>query len=105
MQFKIALVATALATLAVATPARRAECDTGPVCCNSVQKADSKDVTLLAGLLGIVISDVTALVGLNCSPISVIGLGGNSCSSPVCCSDNKFGGLIALGCVPISIGV
>ena len=46
-------------------------------------------VGLLLDLLGIVLGPITALVGVNCSPISVIGAGGNSCSAtPVCCAEN-----------------
>ena len=32
---------------------------------------------------------INALLGVGCSPISVIGVGGNSCSAnPVCCTNN-----------------
>ncbi|TFK35245.1 hydrophobin, partial [Crucibulum laeve] len=80
---------------------------TGTVqCCNSVQAASSTGVAALLGLLGIVVQDVTALVGLTCSPISVIGIGGNSCTAQtVCCEDNSFHGIVALGCTPISLGL
>ncbi|KAF4619456.1 hypothetical protein D9613_005292 [Agrocybe pediades] len=112
MQFKLsALTTLAVATLAVATPARRNEpsgqCSTGELqCCNSVQAANSDAVSKILGLLGVVVQDVTALVGLNCSPISVIGVGGNSCTAqPVCCTDNSFNGLIAIGCTPININL
>ena len=67
-----------LAILATATPAPApaASCSTGPIqCCQSVQTADSKAVAPILGALGIVLQDVTALVGLSCSPINVIGVG------------------------------
>ncbi|PPQ87943.1 hypothetical protein CVT25_001128 [Psilocybe cyanescens] len=119
MQFKV-ISALTFATLAAATvtPVRRtgggdnggipvSQCNTGDIqCCNSVQKADSNAVTALLGLLGIVLQDVTALVGLTCSPLSVIGIGGSSCTAqPVCCTNNSFNGLIALGCTPININL
>ena len=80
-------------------------CNTGPIqCCNSVQAASNSALASLAGLLGIDLGSITGLVGLTCSPISVSGLGGNSCSSqPVCCTNNSFSGLIALGCTPVNI--
>jgi hypothetical protein len=86
MQFKLAaLTAVAVATLAAATPTRRTDsgpsnqCNTGSIeCCQSVQTAGSSSVAALLGLLGIVVQDVTALVGVTCSPISVIGAGGTS---------------------------
>ncbi|PPQ91617.1 hypothetical protein CVT25_012798 [Psilocybe cyanescens] len=110
MQFKV-ITALALATLAAANPVRRNEpasqCDTGDIqCCNSVQAADSSSIAGLLSLLGVVVQDVTALVGVNCSPISVIGVGGNSCTAqPVCCTNNSFNGLIALGCTPINLNL
>ncbi|KAF4621440.1 hypothetical protein D9613_000152 [Agrocybe pediades] len=112
MQFKLAS-ALAFATLAAATvtPARRNEpasqCSTGGLqCCNSAQSASTASVASLLGLLGIAVGSVTGLVGLNCSPLSVIGVGGNSCSAqPVCCTNNSFNGLVALGCTPVDLNL
>ncbi|THV06628.1 fungal hydrophobin [Dendrothele bispora CBS 962.96] len=106
MQFKLITVA-ALASLAAATPVRRDQCNTGPVqCCNSVQSANSPAVAGLLGLLGVVVQDITAQVGVTCSPISVIGVAGNSCSAqPVCCENNNFNGVVALGCTPINLNL
>jgi hypothetical protein len=76
-----ALSILALPLLAVATPAavRRDTCSTGSIqCCESVQSASSPGVATLLGLLGIVLQDVTAEVGLTCSPITVIGAGGGT---------------------------
>ena len=45
---------------------------------------------LLLGLLGIVLDGVDALLGLDCSPITIIGAGtGNACSSNVVCCQNN----------------
>jgi len=81
MQFKLAAIsAVALATLATATPIPGGEgqCNTGTLqCCNSVQSANSSAVATLLGLLGIPIQGVTGLVGVTCSPLSVIGVGGS----------------------------
>ena len=53
-------------------------------------QASSSDGTALLALLGIVIEGIDAVLGLNCSPISVIGVGtGNACSSNVVCCDNN----------------
>ncbi|KAF9560603.1 fungal hydrophobin [Agrocybe pediades] len=82
-------------------------CSTGSLqCCNSVQAANSSSIAGLLGLLGIVVSSVTGLVGVTCSPLSVIGVGGNSCSAqPVCCTNNTFNGIVSLGCTPININL
>ncbi|KAJ3785575.1 hydrophobin 2 [Lentinula aff. detonsa] len=109
MQFKLAFVSAALATLAVATPAPRNEpassCTTGPIqCCNTVESANSASAAALLGVLGIVVQDVNALVGLDCSPITGVGVSGSSCSAQaVCCDDNSHGTLISLGCLPVSL--
>ena len=79
MQFQT-LFTLAVAAVAAATPTRRQTgCSTGPIqCCNSVQNAGAPAVAGLLGLLGIVLQDVNVPVGLTCSPISVIGVPGNS---------------------------
>ncbi|KAH9896895.1 fungal hydrophobin-domain-containing protein [Cubamyces lactineus] len=78
-------------------------CSTGPIqCCNSTEKASSPAGSLLLGLLGIVVQGVDVLLGLDCSPITVIGVGGGECSAnAVCCQNNNVGGLISIGCVPV----
>ncbi|CAA7260094.1 unnamed protein product [Cyclocybe aegerita] len=97
MQFKLSALTTTLilATLAAATAIRRNEpasqCNTGAP---------------LLGLLGVVVQDVTAIVGVTCTPITVIGAGGNSCTAqPVCCTNNSFKGIVALGCTPANINL
>ncbi|KAJ3992937.1 hydrophobin 2 [Lentinula boryana] len=109
MQFKLAFVTAALATLAAATPTPRTEpsssCSTGPVqCCNTVQSANSAGISSILGLLGVVLGDLDVLVGITCSPITVIGASGSSCSAQaVCCEDNSHGGLISIGCLPVTL--
>ncbi|EIW55699.1 fungal hydrophobin [Trametes versicolor FP-101664 SS1] len=107
----IARVATAIVALAAATAVGatavipRSTCSTGEIkCCNSVQQANSPSAAALLGLLGVVVQGVDVLVGLTCDPISVVGAGGNSCSAnTVCCENNSYGGLISIGCVPVTL--
>ncbi|KAK7460516.1 hypothetical protein VKT23_009236 [Stygiomarasmius scandens] len=106
--FGLPLLAAASAIPAQSLEARQdGQCSTGTLqCCQSVQSATSPVVSLLLGLLGVVLGDLNLDVGLTCSPISVIGVGGNSCTAqPVCCQNNNFNGLIAIGCSPISISL
>ncbi|KAF8916200.1 hypothetical protein CPB85DRAFT_1432231 [Mucidula mucida] len=64
----------------------------------------AKFISLILGLLGVVVGDVTAIIGINCSPLSVIGIGGGACAAnPVCCENNAVGGLISIGCLPINL--
>ncbi|KAI5832649.1 fungal hydrophobin [Schizophyllum commune Tattone D] len=116
MRFFSTLV-LALPALAMATAVPRdvnggtppKSCSTGPVwCCNKTEttKNVDKGTTKLLGLLGIVIGDIHGLIGLNCSPLSVIGVGGNSCSAQtVCCDKTYQNGLVNIGCSPINIGL
>lgn len=55
------------------------QCNTGTqVCCNSLQKADSPQAAKILGSLVGVVVDAAAEVALGCSPITVIGIAGNS---------------------------
>ncbi|PAV14909.1 fungal hydrophobin [Pyrrhoderma noxium] len=100
-------VTTTVTVTAPASSTPVSQCNTGPIqCCQSTQTASSPVVSTLLGLLGVVVGDVTALVGVTCSPISGIGIGGNSCTAqPVCCQNNSFNGIIAIGCTPININL
>ncbi|TFK51343.1 hydrophobin-domain-containing protein [Heliocybe sulcata] len=95
-------------TLAVASPltARQtSQCNTGSIqCCKQVQTAGSPGVASLAGLLGIVLDGLDIPVGIQCSPLTVGGIGGGAHNAaPVCCENNAQGGLISVGCIPITI--
>ncbi|EIN06929.1 fungal hydrophobin, partial [Punctularia strigosozonata HHB-11173 SS5] len=82
------------------------QCNTGNLqCCQHTADASDPVTGLLLGLLGIVVEAVDGLIGISCSPISIVGLGsGSACNaSPVCCENNTFTGLIVIGCVPINI--
>jgi len=85
------------------TPSGTPQCNTGPVqCCNSVTTASDPVASILLGLLGVIGLGSNVLVGLTCSPLSIIG--GTSCTTqPVCCTDNSFNGVIAIGCSPINL--
>ncbi|KAJ3524591.1 hypothetical protein NM688_g8534 [Phlebia brevispora] len=87
---------TPTVTVTVTAPAPTvttvSQCNTGSIsCCDQVLDSSSEEANLLLGLLGIVLDGVTGLLGLDCSPISVIGVGsGSECSaSPVCCENNS----------------
>ncbi|KAI0708789.1 hydrophobin [Cerioporus squamosus] len=101
-----------LAILAVATPTpgggsgSSGSCSTEPIqCCDSTAKASDPAAAGILKSIGVVVQDVDALVGLTCSPITVIGVGtGDSCDAQaVCCEDNSHGGLISIGCVPVTL--
>ncbi|KIJ48514.1 hypothetical protein M422DRAFT_247861 [Sphaerobolus stellatus SS14] len=113
MQFTTTFFALSAAILAAATPMPNSpapipisQCNTGDAqCCNSVSSASNPSTAALLGLLGIVVQSVTAIVGLGCTPITVIGAGqgANCAQQPVCCTNNNFNGLVNVGCTPISL--
>ena len=82
-------------------------CTSGAVfCCNNLMPATNANLAQLSGLLGVQLPSVPGFIGLTCNPASVLGIGGNSCSAqPVCCTNNNFGGLINLGCVPVNLNL
>jgi len=84
------------------TTTTASQCDTGDLqCCEATTSGDSATANTLLGLLGVVLSDVDVLVGINCDPITVIGSGSACNAEPVCCTDNSYGNLISIGCVPV----
>ena len=115
-----ALTIAASSVGAAIVPRSGETCSSGPIqCCNSLQKvrllfwrrashchslctkyaqASSPSVSNLLGLLGVVVQGADAFVGLNCSPIPILGLAsGASCSSePVCCENNSVVRLLSL---------
>ncbi|KAK1224764.1 hypothetical protein PQX77_012311 [Marasmius sp. AFHP31] len=73
-------------------------------CCQSTSKAsDPTTAAVLAGA-GIVVQDVNTLVGLNCSPITVVGGGNGACSkTTVYCKDNSHNNGVSVSCIPVTL--
>lgn len=91
------LVATATLALALplvgAAPAQAAT--TTPMRCKTVASASQNAISSLLGLLGIVVGDVTAPVGLGCEP----AVNGDP-DVNLCATNIFFNGLITLGRQP-----
>ncbi|KAK0442703.1 fungal hydrophobin-domain-containing protein [Desarmillaria tabescens] len=77
------------------------------LCIYSERNDLSPSVTGLLGSLGVDISTLTGNIGLTCSTIAVIGpISVTQCNNQVvCCSNNTFNGVVALGCNPINTGL
>ncbi|KAI5894304.1 fungal hydrophobin SC6 [Schizophyllum commune H4-8] len=84
------------------------QCNSGTLqCCESTTEAKDIDRVLLSTLLGVDVGSITGLIGKNCSPVSVVGVGaGSTCSTQtVCCDGDSFDGLINLGCKSGNVAV
>ncbi|KAI0628894.1 hydrophobin 1 [Trametes polyzona] len=105
--YAITLAISAMPLFAVATPLEsRQICSTEAIeCCWGTVDADSDTGTALLEIVGFAVSNVDGLIGVACSPISVVGVGvGAMCSDrPVCCQESNVGGLISIGCIPITL--
>ncbi|KAI0371969.1 fungal hydrophobin [Pilatotrama ljubarskyi] len=94
-------------TITVSPPAPTSTgdlCSTGSLqCCQSIGQANDPVIGLIVGLLNVVVDGVDALLGLQCSPLKIVGLGSDSncAANVVCCENNSIGGLISIGCIPI----
>ncbi|KAI0755529.1 fungal hydrophobin [Fomes fomentarius] len=80
-------------------------CSSGPVqCCDTSALASTPKGADALGLLGIVLEDLNVVLGLQCIPISIIGVGlSASCKNQaMCCQDNSHGA-VAIDCLPIQI--
>ncbi|KAG6329600.1 hypothetical protein ID866_9489 [Astraeus odoratus] len=104
----------ALSALVAAAPApesivARDVCSNGNLqCCGQTLDANQSNANLLTGLLGIVISPLVGpLLALNCSPLTVLGVGGGAtCTQQaVCCQGTQFNGLINVGCTAVNLGL
>ncbi|KAF8163781.1 hydrophobin [Crassisporium funariophilum] len=87
------------------TPLPASQCNTGDLfCCFDVYTSSAGVMQPLLGLLGIIVEPASALIGANCNPINVIGIGqGGQCAyQPVCCQNNQFSGIVHVGCTPVS---
>ncbi|KIJ63785.1 hypothetical protein HYDPIDRAFT_91631 [Hydnomerulius pinastri MD-312] len=84
----------------------RDQCNTGAInCCNSVQTLSQANSILTQFNLVDAAAAVGGLVGLTCTPITVVGTG-SGCTAqqqPVCCTNNNFNGLVNIGCSPINL--
>jgi len=76
------------------------KCKSGAIqCCNSVSNSANPVVKTISGLVKAKLPTDNIPIGLGCSAI-----GEHSCSShTVCCEDNSYSGLIAIGCIAINI--
>ena len=79
----------AVSTLAFAAIAAAGSCNTGPIqCCNTVADPTTQEgQDVLAGLLGVVISGLDVVVGLECTSIPIVGI---DASNTWCVCPHRF---------------
>jgi len=77
----------------------------GNVCCASTSTAADPATAALLKSIGVTVQDVDALVGLDCTSVTVIG-DSSTCGSStteVSCTDNSHAELVSVGCVPVTL--
>ncbi|TFK71001.1 fungal hydrophobin [Pluteus cervinus] len=76
------------------------------LCCSNLGSASSIGIGSILGLFGIILTTLDALVGVNCSPLQILGTGGSTCTAqPVCCADVEYNGAIGVGCIPVNVNL
>ncbi|KAI0033490.1 fungal hydrophobin [Vararia minispora EC-137] len=101
---RLSVVALLAAALAIAAPQTSTSCNSGSTqCCNSIQPASSQQAADLLSLIGVNLQGLNIPIGIDCTPINVLGIGSNSCQQQVACCQGGTSGTIGLGCVPIGI--
>ncbi|KAI6115104.1 hydrophobin-3 precursor [Pisolithus croceorrhizus] len=84
----------------------RDQCNTGAIqCCQSLQQADQS--ASLVQKCGLTVAEAAAqgLVGVNCSPLTVVGTGSGCQASAqtACCKNVYFNGGVNIGCSAINV--
>ncbi|KAF7334691.1 Hydrophobin 2 [Mycena venus] len=100
------VVASALITLAAATPTTvPVTPPTSDQCCQTVVDSSSTAAGKVLSLLGIDLGIITIPVGLNCSPLTVLGNNCGDITTRCDAPEIEWGGLIAINCIPITIPI
>ncbi|KAJ3551980.1 hypothetical protein NM688_g4398 [Phlebia brevispora] len=94
----LAVATPATTTLTVTAPAptvtTASQCESGDVeCCDTLVEPTSTEGQLFLGLVGVALaaSKDPGLIGLECSPASIIGVSSDNCNTDLaCCTDNGF---------------
>ncbi|KAF8552303.1 fungal hydrophobin [Imleria badia] len=113
--FKSTVIVSVIAFVAVArgvpTSTSNSQCNNGSLqCCNNMMSSTTAQETGLGGLLGLLglnLGSIVGDIGLECTPINVIGVGsGANCNQQAaCCTGETQNGLINVGCSPINLGL
>ncbi|OBZ78122.1 hypothetical protein A0H81_02283 [Grifola frondosa] len=104
---------TSLALLAAANPApvpqSSAEGCTllvdNLLCCQEFEPGDAPILGPIFELLGLLLPGVNTLVGLQCTSTNAVEVALGSCldGNVGCCDINDLGGVVALGCHPVTL--
>ncbi|KAL0564384.1 hypothetical protein V5O48_017665 [Marasmius crinis-equi] len=110
MLFNKFFALSAMTTLAAATAVVKrtgggeggGSCTSGLQCCDSTTTASDPTAAALLTTLGIVLQDLNVVVGLTCSPITVVGGGNGACSkTTVYCEDNSHSKYLTLASIEV----
>ncbi|PGG99922.1 hypothetical protein AJ79_08359 [Helicocarpus griseus UAMH5409] len=112
----LAIITSAVSAVALPPPSAGAlvtrnggSCNSVPQCCKSVHESNDKNIIQGMKVFGMdekAAKKNEGKIATQCKPmkgILNIDLLNGCKSNAVCCKDNKFNGLIAVGCIPITI--
>ncbi|KLO19516.1 hypothetical protein SCHPADRAFT_935309 [Schizopora paradoxa] len=75
-------------------------------CCDSTTTSGAAGIAQLLQSLGLVVQGANVPIGLGCSPITVVGVSGTSCTNdPVTCDQVDSTSLIGINCTPIDVSL
>ncbi|KAJ3502223.1 hypothetical protein NLJ89_g8988 [Agrocybe chaxingu] len=101
----LAVLAATPALVSALATTNKPSCNTDSLqCCKNVYQSNSKEAAKVLSPFNIAAGSVTGLVGADCNSIVSVLSSGTSCNQQtVCCTDNRFEGVVALGCTPINL--
>ncbi|KAH6890149.1 fungal hydrophobin-domain-containing protein [Coprinopsis sp. MPI-PUGE-AT-0042] len=107
--FAVTLLSGAIAIPTPSEPPKAlGRCNGGELqCCFKAQDPHSLDweARMIASLVKADVGSASGLVGTHCTGINSLAVdSGSECTlQKVCCSNNSFNGLVAMGCTPIEV--
>ncbi|KLO19514.1 hypothetical protein SCHPADRAFT_935308 [Schizopora paradoxa] len=96
MKFAIVSILAAATTALASTNA----------CCDSTTTSGAAGIADLLKSIGVVVQGANVPIGLDCSPITGVGISGTSCTNdPVTCDQVDAKSLIGINCTPIDVSL
>lgn len=71
-------------------------------CCDSTTTAGATGIASLLASIGVPVQGANVPIGLGCSPLTIVGVSGTSCTNdPVTCDQVESTSLVGINCTPL----